>query len=98
MGRFKENKLISVFMEISEDYIDFNLDELNYHSDWNLLMLVVEKIESMGYMVDIKNNWVVIHKDGQSVVVRIEEGKTKKEDVYEGIVEFIKWYNLNKNN
>ena len=71
--------------------------DLKYHLDWNWLMEVVEKIRSIDNKAkeDFKtkllhykrNNWTIFD-------LSILEGK---EYVYNACLEFIKWYNENKN-
>jgi len=64
MNTTENNKLIAVFMELKEfTYYEYLYneqiylkDDLYYHSDWNWLMEVVEKIESLGYNVNIFGN------------------------------------------
>ena len=65
--------------------------ELEFHSDWNWLMQVVEKIESLDYNITIqyKNCYIDIDKDLQIDTF----SKSKIEAVYNACVEFIKWYN-----
>lgn len=61
-----------------------------YHSDWNWLMEVVEKIESL----EENNNLMDCFKQSNKVCgLPIY---TKIEAVYNACIEFIKWYNLNK--
>jgi hypothetical protein len=66
-----------------------------YHSSWDWLMPVVEKIEKLGYYIQItyyKDVSCVIGEPGsgtQSVNV-INRGDNC---VYKSAVEFIKWYN-----
>ena len=69
---------------------------LKYHSDWNWLMEVVEKIESIGFTFETKKNWARITRKGENIILRWEEDKTKIEAVYNACIEFIKWYNENK--
>ena len=80
-------------------------DALKYHEDWNWLMVVVEKIESleifdrMGrFNINTKNfdeNYTSFITDKDEDFIQCE-GDTKIEAVYNAVVEFIKWYN-NKN-
>ena len=60
-----------------------------YSTDWNWIMLVVEKIESLGYYTNIMENGMCI--DGDLVIERW--GDTKIEGTFKTVVEFIKWYN-----
>lgn len=74
-----------------------------YTSDWNMLMPVVEKIESIGnYAVTISayscsiSEIVLFDEDSH---VHIESDCDSKIDaVYKAVIEFIQWYNnqLNK--
>ena len=73
--------------------------ELEFHSDWNWLMEVVEKIENLSkegetYMFSItKFSARVTYKGSRIVDLPIDN--TKIEAVYNACVEFIKWYNEN---
>ena len=68
-----------------------------YHSSWDWLMEVVEKIEDLSkegetYMFSITKFSVrVIYKGSRIVDLPIDN--TKIEAVYNACVEFIKWYN-----
>ena len=70
-------------------------EDLLFHSDWNWLMEVVEKIERLGYVFEIKITGCRINQieNGSIIVLRWEEDKTKIEAVYNACLEFIKWYN-----
>ena len=74
--------------------------ELEFHSDWNWLMQVVEKIESLGYNIDTmkvnitkyqSSQFCGIYIDGKIIYTNYCE--TKIEAVYNACLEFIKWYN-----
>ena len=73
------------------------LDKLKFHSNWNWLMEVVEKIEEMAdwslelLTTDKKAYQMLIHLSNTNVIV-----ETKIEAVYNACVEFIKWYNEQK--
>ena len=70
----------------------------NYNTDWNRLMQVVEKIENLGYSVNISSSMIYINGDKGRVVNPINIGFeiTKIQATYNVCVEFIKWYNENK--
>jgi len=81
-----------------ESAVDEN--SMIYHEDWNELMLVVEKIENL----DIKFS-VTIKKDHCTIsnifvydpnIDINTHGENKLLFVYQAVVEFIKWYNINK--
>ena len=67
------------------------LDKLKFHSNWNWLMEVVEKIESLGYYTQIDNIGCVISHDNRDVIVY--NSRTKIEAVYNACIAFIEWYN-----
>ena len=90
------------FLPIEERglYNGYFIDELKYHEDWNWLMVVVEKIESLGYNIDTmkvditkyqSSQFCGIYIDGKRIYTNYCE--TKIEAVYNACVEFIKWYN-----
>lgn len=70
-------------------------NELKFHSDWNWLMEVVEKIESLGYDVFVNTCVCRITDVGQDILEDIEAfvHKNKRKAVYNACIEFIKWYN-----
>jgi len=98
-----DNKLIAEFLgyetyemngvlnvEYSEDNIR-TIQDTHYHIDWNWLMQVVEKIESLGVVVEIRENVCYIETTPNDYYSELET--TKIQAVYKACVEFIKWYN-----
>lgn len=78
-------------------------DQLKYHSSWDWLMPVVEKIESLEHITD-EGNWGPYHFNlyrtstsfgyGRFKIIATEQqGSTKLEAAYKAVVQFIKWYN-----
>jgi len=63
----------------------------DYHSSWDWLMPVVEKIEK-------EHNGVVIRYESCELPIIIERvtGNTKIEATWIAIIKFIEWYNKNK--
>ena len=122
MNTTENNKIIVEFMkwDILNDMTYskatkgkwIELDKLKFYSNWNWLMEVVEKIESLGYRTLTENECFMITKSKlSSFDVRSKDdyntifsdnyeinhyGGSKKENVYNACVEFIKWYNENK--
>lgn len=102
--------LIHGFLHPEEPLKKWVQDDENYtgeyHSSWDWLMAVVEKIESIKdgiYQVDIKQEGCIILERCKNfnppiskTVLNLPEGTTKIEAVYLAVVEFIKLYNLNK--
>lgn len=73
----------------------YKVIDLKFHSDWNWLMKVIEKIESSGYRVEIVKHICGIYLSDKEKII-ISENIPKIEAVYNVCVEFIKWYNENK--
>ena len=84
------------------DKIWFPQTELKFHSDWNWLMLVIEKIESKGFYVSIMKSNVTCCKDGgispvfeyyfsDNIPPMNKLGAT-----WMAVVEFVKWFNQQK--
>ena len=81
--------------------------ELEFHSDWNWLMRVVEKIENLQdenncaiYNVQIEQSFteIIDNHTSETIIYNID-ADSKIEAVYDSCIEFIKWYNeQNKNN
>ena len=105
MKILKNNKLIAEFLGYidngcSEDGFlihpitnyDVEISSLKYHEDWNWLMEVVEKIESLGYRIEIVKHICRIYLSNKETII-ISENTPKIEAVYIACVEFIKWYN-----
>ena len=96
----KENKLIAEFMgyEVHPTYEDERYD-LHYHTSWDWLMPVVEKIEYIEsithgnqFQVMICEEEVGIYdKHTQTQIVCIPtDGESKLTNTYKAVVEFIK--------
>ena len=81
--------------------------ELEFHSDWNWLMRVVEKIENLQdenncaiYNVQIEQSFteIIDNHTSETIIYNID-ADSKIEAVYNTVIEFIKLYNeQNKNN
>jgi hypothetical protein len=71
---------------------------LLFNSDWNWLMEVVEKIESLGIDVHINTCVCRIVDVGEDRFEDIEcfVNDNKKQAVYNACIKFIQWYNENK--
>lgn len=86
---------------------EFNLDSLQFHSDWNWLMLVVEKIENLGMLfkvsrwredeVLLNGYWCTISDSFSGVEFAdsayIDDTETRIEAMYLACIPFVKWYN-----
>ena len=108
MKTIENNKLIAEFLGETKQPFEFSQfgyinslgewkdtffdNQLKFHSDWNWLMEVVEKIESLGYRVEIAKHICRIYLSNKETII-ISENTPKIEAVYIACVEFIKWYN-----
>lgn len=104
------NKLIAEFMRLSQivetDGICFrdtnakDIHEIKYNSSWDWLMPVVEKIDSMGYNVQISRISCKISKilETEKPIISLACGdiSQKIELCFTSIISFLEWYNKNK--
>lgn len=110
----EKNRMIAEFMGLEHTLNDsktnkpFSVNFL-YHSSWDWLMPVVEKIEDIRIQPD-EDEIVSYHRFavdmpcGQCEIIDTETGKvvaygdhaTKILSTYEAVVEFIEWYNEQK--
>ena len=115
----ENNKLIAEFMGLNlyrENWYKSTIgtekkickeNDLQYHSDWNWLMEVVEKIERYCYdeidtefKIDIfagASIFIPKSKDREKMPIHFDYiNNPKIQAVYNACVEFIKWYNTEK--
>ena len=99
-----DNKLIAEFlgMELTTDGIsqlyyteDRSLKQIpKFHTDWNWLMKVVDKIEGYNYGATL---FIIedekCHVNTQNGFEIDSVGHTKIQATYNACVEFVKWYN-----
>ena len=75
--------------------------ELEFHTDWNWLMRVVEKIENLQdenncaiYNMQIEQSFTeIIDNHTSETIIYDIDADSKIEAVYNTVIEFIKWYN-----
>jgi hypothetical protein len=83
-------------------------DDIRFHSSWDWLMPVLEKIESLGcktvasqsdfndnQYINIMTGISIINQDAQNPSKFMGQDKIKINAYYKAIVEFIKWINQN---
>lgn len=108
----EENKLIAVFMgwQYKNDWWERPVgkqmipavrgpSQIHFHDYWGELMPVVEKIETLGFLIEITHWTVTVIKptDFGNEVTYCKTENTKIEAVYAAVVAFIKHFNsLNK--
>ena len=89
----ENNKLIAEFMGWKER-TDPTERWFLYHTSWDWLMPVVEKIESVkAWHVEISTDSCTIHNGLLKKPVFETYTPTKIEATHEAVVEFIKWHN-----
>lgn len=103
----RNNKLIAEFMGnipifeneyqmVTHNNMCYGVDELKYHTDWNWLMEVVERIENFGFeFFIVESRCKIAHNTDHSIetIIDFEIIGTKLQATYKAVVEFIKWYN-----
>jgi hypothetical protein len=93
----EKNRIIADFMGASGVDMLGNKTDARYHTSWDWLMLVVEKIEQTNdgcTLVIIEDERC--HIDNQKEFHIDSVGHTKIEAVHNAAVAFIEWYNKNK--
>lgn len=87
----KENVLIAEFMG-SKDY---KVEELRYDCDWNWLIPVISKIRTLPEMNSLEIQHLVIQSKYNHVEMALQF-TLDLQKTYESIIEFIEYYNNNK--
>jgi hypothetical protein len=110
MNTTENNKLIAEFMGfkrkgnshiilLKDGFVPFerNVGHLEFHTSWDWLMPVVQKIDEMGYNVHISRISCKITPilENDNVITSFVCGNVDKKIklVYDTVVEFTKWYN-----
>ena len=88
----KSNELINEFMQ---EY------SFQYHQGYDHIMRVIEKIESLGFIVsnDQSDTTILENKAFASAFIRVYGTRykmPKSESFYRAAVDFIKWFNSKK--
>lgn len=89
--------------EFCPTYSGISLHDLKFHSLWNSLMPVVQKIESLkldGFTYTFTMTTCNIFFEhplilDNSYIVQVERTENMMIDIYTAVIEFIKWYNKN---
>jgi len=87
----KDNKLIAEFMEV-DGFL--SLSQMNYHTSWDWLMPVVEKIESLRDANGDSYRFTIDMCNAQIEGTHIEMigGAYKLNTTYKAVVKFIQYY------
>ena len=96
----ENNKIIAEFMDYTHVLLPVSVgleyydgDEMEYHTSWDWLMPVVEKIEDMGCEVVITNGECTISGADNCDYYVESIGKNRRGATYDAVVEFINQYN-----
>lgn len=99
IGEFMEFKHYAYFPNTKNCFMKDNGDlikyeDLKYHRDWNDLMLVVEKIESLEYKFQLCKKSVVLYPENDYTKLIKSTGNSKIDAVYQAVIAFIKYHNV----
>lgn len=102
----EKNKKLAEFLGLTIitdgiSYFDTHFKPLkDYDKDWNSLMEVVEKIETVEtkdgrtFTIDMHKDNVIINQYGKyNNEIIVTEGGTRLENLYNACVKFVKWWN-----
>lgn len=107
MDATKEDKLIAEFMGLKPRWVEYpdkalsrwevdknrTWQQMQFHTSWDWLMPVVEKLAEIGFPYEMKENFCGFKIYGHW---KWGSGKTLQEAVYRAVVETIAFYNTNK--
>lgn len=95
------NKLIDAFMGVNrvKGYGNKNngfsyVQSIKYHDDWEWLMPVCKNTGEIQCNIDLKNKGTEYMYLRNKIFKGLQ--KFNKEETYLAVLDFIKWYNLNK--
>ncbi len=71
-----------------QQYEQYGYDQLKYHDSWDWLMPVVEKIESMGFDVNIGSNVVIVY-DMNGIELTQTVAAKKIKATHQAVVRFV---------
>lgn len=91
---YSDGTFFSCTHDTPEKVVESISKYVKYHSDWNWLMQVVEKIEALLAEVEIRNQQTRIIGYNNEIIQFHPSSKITS--VYTAVVNFIKWYNANK--
>jgi len=92
--------ILNFMYEVNGNNEGFEVGELSYHTSWDWLMPVVDKIEDMRdenngclFNVSTIQTWTEIIDCRTSDTIAEGDAETKIQSVFDAVVEFIKWHN-----
>lgn len=106
-GKFRKSKdknTLNKYFDLKDKGYFYYENEIRYHTSWDWIMPVLEKIEQIGCIIEISYSLVcmcricVIGKKHEKAFNIINDNNGGLEPIiaiYKSVVEFIKWYNQN---
>jgi hypothetical protein len=105
LGWKQNSKKTTFYVDKNDGRHIYEIQDLKFHSDWNWIMEVVDKIEGLREGEEVEHNWYVTIGEGNYCRIFTDEFKTfqdeiivynantKKEAVVLAIWEFLQSYN-----
>lgn len=85
-----------IYWEVDENDL-YSPDELRYDTDWSWLMPVIQEIENKtGWVLVMAAGYSYFTKDGEDHEIGDGAGYQFISDIHQMVVEFIDWYNGQK--
>lgn len=98
MGGIKHDDLLWTLKIKNNDKAYYILQtRFKYHLDWSWLMPVIEKIEEGNFGFKMCRKVVEVYIDDTKEVILKTKEQNRLASLYKAVVEFIKWYNNQKN-
>lgn len=81
-------------LKLNSEFKEIPPYTMKFHNDWNWLMEVVDKIESLSFRVRFEMETCFIMDDNfETIIASTGHEKSKIEAVYNACVEFVEWLN-----
>jgi len=106
-GKFRKSKdknTLNKYFDLKDKGYFYYENEIRYHTSWDWIMPVVDKIEQKGCIVEISYSLVCMcricvigqkHENTFNIINDNNGGLEPIIAIYKSVVEFIKWYNQN---
>ena len=106
-GKFRKSKdknTLNKYFDLKDKGYFYYENEIRYHTSWDWIMPVLEKIEQLGCIIEISYSLVCMcricvigikHEKAFNIINDNNGGLEPIIAIYKSVVEFIKWYNQN---
>lgn len=77
-------------------YRNLSSSGIKYHKEWDWLMPVVDKLEELGYEININGNDCYVQQPNRKgrLVIHCKNWINKLQCVYQAVISTINWHNL----